>query len=423
MILIKNGRVIDPLSKTDEVTDILIQNGKIVKIQKNIKSDQKNINIIDASRMIVAPGLVDVHSHFRDPGFIYKEDILTGAEAAARGGYTTVVCMANTKPAADNAETLDYILRKAKDAKIEVLQVASITKGMNGLELTDMEKLKSAGAAGFSDDGKPIMNSSIALNAMKEAEKLNVPLSFHEEDPNLIKQNGINMGEIAKKLGLEGSPHEAEEVLVARDLVLAYRTGAKINIQHVSSGVSVDMIRFAKKFMNNVNAEATPHHFSLTEDDVLKYGTNAKMNPPLRTEEDRMKIIEGLKDNTLNIIATDHAPHASCEKEKEFASAPSGIIGLETALSLGITNLVRTGYLSMMELIEKMTINPAVLYDIKRGFIKEGERADLVVFDPDKQWTAEDFSSKSCNSPFKGMKLYGKVVKTISKGAIVYEGQ
>lgn len=421
MLLIKNGRVIDPSSKTDEILDILIDDEKIIKMDKNISALNSDMKIIDAADLVVVPGLIDVHSHFRDPGFTYKEDILSGSRAAARGGYTTVVCMANTNPVVDNEETLNYILNKAKDSKIEILQVASVTKGLNGTELVNMEKLKEAGAVGFSDDGKPIMNSKLVFEAMKRAKELNVPLSFHEEDPFLIKENGINAGEVSKKFGLYGSPSEAEEAILARDLCFAYRTKAKINIQHVSSGVSVKIIEFAKKYMDNVYAEVTPHHFSLTEKDVLKYGTNAKMNPPLRTEEDRISLIEGLKYGTLNIIATDHAPHAIYEKEQAFRDAPSGIIGLETALSLGITNLVRPGLLSIMELIEKMTVNPAKLYNIHRGFIKEGERADLLIFNPNEVWTVEDFSSKACNSPFKGMKLYGKVKKTICKGTIVYE--
>ncbi|HBM76084.1 MAG TPA: dihydroorotase [Clostridiaceae bacterium] len=422
MILIKGGRAIDPMSNTDKVMDVLIDGEKITRICKEIKVIPDGTNVIDASNCIVAPGLIDVHSHFRDPGFTYKEDILTGANCAARGGYTTVVCMANTKPAVDNIETLKYILDKAKGAKIEVLQTGSITKGLNGRELTDMEELKKNGAVGFSDDGKPIMDSSIAIRAMNMARKLNVPLSFHEEDPSLIAENGINKGVVAKKLNLTGSPHEAENVLVARDAILAISTGAKVNIQHISSALSVEIVRWAKKMGADITAEVTPHHFSLNENAVLKYGANAKMNPPLRTEKDRLSILEGLKDGTLNIIATDHAPHAKEEKEKEMRTAPSGIIGLETALSLGITNLVLPGILTIMQLIEKMTVNPAKLYGLNKGYIKEGSQADIVIFDAGEEWIVDKFVSKSSNSPFKGMKLHGKVKKTIYKGDIVYEG-
>jgi dihydroorotase len=422
MILIKGGRVIDPMSNTDKVMDVLIDGEKITRICEEIKAIPDGTNVIDASDCIVAPGLIDVHSHFRDPGFTYKEDILTGANCAARGGYTTVVCMANTKPVVDNIETLKYILDKAKGAKIEVLQTGSITKGLNGRELTDMEELKKNGAVGFSDDGKPIMDSSIAIRAMNMARKLNVPLSFHEEDPSLIAENGINKGVVAKKLNLTGSPHEAENVLVARDAILAISTGAKVNIQHISSALSVEIVRWAKKMGADITAEVTPHHFSLNENAVLKYGANAKMNPPLRTEKDRLSILEGLKDGTLDIIATDHAPHAKEEKEKELRTAPSGIIGLETALSLGITNLVLPGILTIMQLIEKMTVNPAKLYGLNKGYIKEGSQADIVIFDAGEEWIVDKFVSKSSNSPFKGMKLHGKVKKTIYKGDIVYEG-
>ncbi|AYD39660.1 dihydroorotase [Clostridium fermenticellae] len=419
MILIKNGCVIDPLSKINEKFDILIDGENIVKIDKNINKIN-NAKVIDASGCILAPGFIDIHSHFRDPGFTYKEDLLTGSKAAARGGYTTVVCMANTKPVVDNVDTLKYILDKARKAKIEVLQVATITKGMRGEELIDMHSLKEAGAVGFSDDGKPIMKSKVAFDSMKIAKELDVPLSFHEEDPNLIKENGINMGRIAKNLNLTGSPNEAEDVLVARDAVLAISTGAKVNIQHISSAVSVEILRWAKKMGANITAEVTPHHFSMTEKAVLEKGSNAKMNPPLRTEKDRKVIIEGIKDNILEIIATDHAPHTEEEKNNAFSKAPGGIIGLETALALSITNLVKPGYLTYMDLIEKLTINPAKLYNLDRGYIKEGHRADIVIFDPNEDYIVRDFASKACNSPFIGEKLSGRIKRTICKGKIVY---
>lgn len=420
MILIKNGHVIDPLSRTDGQFDILIDGENVINIDKNInKTDY--VELIDASGCIVSPGLIDVHCHFRDPGFTYKEDIYTGATSAAHGGYTTVICMANTNPVVDNIETLKYILDKSKSAIIEVLQVASITKGMEGTELIDMYKLKEAGAAGFSDDGKPIMNSKVATHAMKIAKELDMPLSFHEEDKSLITENGINAGEVANSMSLKGSPHEAEDVLVARDAALAISTKSKINIQHISSSISVELVRWAKKMGANIAAEATPHHFSITENMILKKGSMAKVNPPLRTEKDRQSIIEGLKDNTLEIIATDHAPHTEDEKNKEFTKAPSGMIGLETALPLSITNLVNPGYLNYMEVISKLTINPAKLYNLDRGYIKEGHRADIVIFNPDEKYKVTHFDSKACNSPFIGMELYGKIKKTICNGKIVYQ--
>ncbi|WP_278382183.1 dihydroorotase, partial [Clostridium tyrobutyricum] len=330
MILIKNGHIIDPVSKMDGIFDILIDGENISRIDKNIACEGIR-NVIDASKCIVAPGFVDVHCHFRDPGLTYKEDIFTGSNSAAAGGYTTVICMANTKPIVDNVETLEYILNRAKSARIEVLQVAAITKGMQGKKLVDMERLKLAGAIGFSDDGKPIMSSKTVVEAMNMAKKLDVPLSFHEEDPELICENGINAGNTAKKLNIKGSPHEAENVLVARDVVLGMSTGSKIDIQHISSSLSVELIRWAKKMgACNITAEVTPHHFSITEDAVLQKGLNAKVNPPLRTEDDRQSIIEALKDNTIEIIATDHAPHSKEEKQRKLSEAPSGMIGLET---------------------------------------------------------------------------------------------
>ena len=420
MILIKNGRLIDPKSKRDEVVDIVIKDDRVYKIGHFNESEEYK-TIIDAEGKIVAPGLIDVHVHFRDPGFTYKEDIITGAESAAAGGFSTVVCMANTNPIVDNEETLDYILEEAKKAKINVLQVGAITKGFKGKELVDMEMLLEKGVVGFSDDGIPIRDSRLVLEAMKKAKKLNVPLSFHEEDPFLIGVPGVNEGVVSSKLGIKGAPNEAEDVLVARDCMLALKGRAKVSIQHISSGNSVEMVRFAKSLGANIWAEAAPHHFSLTEEAVLKHGTLAKMNPPLRTEKDRMKIIEGLKDNTIAIIATDHAPHSVEEKEREFTKAPSGIIGLETSLALGVTNLVKAGHLSIMELLEKMTSNPAELYNLDLGYICEGAKADIVIFDENREFTVPNtFASKAVNTPFIGEKLFGKVEFTICNGKIVY---
>ena len=420
MILIKNGRVIDPKTKRDEVLDIAIKDNKIEKIGKfPITSEYKRV--IDASGNIVAPGLIDVHVHFRDPGYTHKEDIESGSLSAAKGGFTTVVCMANTNPIVDNEETLNYIKDKAEKSPINILQVASITKGFKGEELVDMDHLTKCGAVGFSDDGLPIMDSDIILKAMEKAKKLDMPLSFHEEDPSLITTAGVNEGNISKELGIVGASNVAEDVMVARDCMLAIKTGAKVNIQHISSGVSVETVRMAKRLGANIFAEATPHHFSLTEEDVLKHGTNAKMNPPLRTQDDKYKIIEGLQDDTIEIIATDHAPHTCEEKNTPFAKAPSGITGLETSLALGITNLVRKGHLSIMKLMEKMTYNPARLYNLDSGCISEGGVADLVIFNINERYIVNDFASKSKNTPFIGCELYGKIKLTICSGNVVYE--
>lgn len=422
MILIKQGRLINPKTKRDEVVDIVIKEDKIYKIGNFDQTDEYEY-IIDARGLVISPGLIDVHVHFRDPGFTYKEDILTGANSAQKGGFTTVVCMANTNPIVDNEETLNYIKEKSKLADINILQAAAITKGFNGKELVDMKKLKEAGVLGFTDDGLPIMNSKLIMDAMVIAKELDVVLSFHEEDPNLVENPGINEGEISKKLGIEGAISVAEDAMVARDCMLALKTGAKINIQHISSKVAIDMVRLAKSLGANIYAEASPHHFSLTEKDVLKFGTNAKMNPPLRTEEDRNKIIEALKDDTIEIIATDHAPHSQDEKDREFVNAPSGIIGLETSLALGITNLVKKGHISIMKLLEKMTIKPAELYNLDSGNIQEGSLADLVIFNMDEEWVVKDFASKATNSPFIGETLHGKVKYTICNGKVVYKDE
>ena len=419
MILIKNGRLIDPKSKRDEVVDILIENGKIKKI--GLINDEKDFEVINAKGYIVCPGLIDVHVHFRDPGFTYKEDILSGAKSAARGGFTTVVCMANTKPVVDNVQTLQYINEKSKEAIINVLQLGSITKGFEGKELTNFEELLKNGAVGFSDDGLPLMDTDVLYKAMEKAKELDIPISLHEEDPKFIKKPGVNDGEIAKKLGLDGGAKIcAENIMVSRDCMLALDTGAKVSIQHISSGVAVETVRFAKSLGAKVYAEASPHHFTLTEEDVLKHGSLAKMNPPLRTKKDKQMIIEGLKDNTIEIIATDHAPHTIEEKNQPFELCPSGIIGLETSLALGITSLVKENHLSLMNLLEKMTINPAKLYNLNRGYIEEGAIADILIFDDNEQWQVKDFDSKSSNSPFIGEELYGKVKYTISEGKIVY---
>ncbi|MEG2194936.1 MAG: dihydroorotase [Terrisporobacter sp.] len=420
MILIKNGRLIDPASKRDEIVDIEIVDKKISKIGK-IDDTEKYEEIIDATNHVISPGLIDIHVHFRDPGFTHKEDIISGAKSGARGGFTTVVCMANTKPVVDNVETLNYIKEKAKDACINVLQVGSVTKGFRGKELNNLDELFENGAVGFSDDGLPLMDTKLLYEAMLKVKELDVPISLHEEDPNFIESAGVNHSEIAKKLNLTGGAKTcAEDIMVARDCMIALETGAKVNIQHISSGVAVQTVRFAKSLGANIYAEAAPHHFTLSEDDVIKYGSLAKMNPPLRTAKDRDILIEGLKDNTIEIIATDHAPHTMEEKSLAFRGCPSGIIGLETCLALGITSLVKKNHLDLMSLLEKMTINPAKLYNLDRGTIKEGSIADVVIFDPEEFYEIKDFDSKAKNSPFVGEKLYGKVKYTISEGKIVY---
>ena len=416
---IRGGRIIDPVSGREFTGDLILENGTIKAVGEKLNLESCE-EILEAAGLVVAPGLVDVHVHFRDPGLTYKEDILTGAQAAAAGGFTTVVCMANTKPVIDNAETLTYVLDKGKETGIHVLSCACVTKGMQGKELVDMDGLRVAGAAGFTDDGIPILDEEVLKAALSKAEELQVPVSLHEEDPKLIANNGINRGPVSEKLGIGGSPAEAEITMVERDCRLAEETGASVNIQHISTAGAVEAVRASKKRGSHVTAEAAPHHFTLTDEAVLTYGTLAKMNPPLRAERDRQAVIEGLKDGTIDMIATDHAPHSIDEKSKPLTEAPSGIIGLETSLALGITELVKPGHLTLLELMRKMSQNPAALYHLPCQGITEGAPADLVIFDADEEWKVESFRSKAVNSPFKGWTLTGRVHYTICEGKVVY---
>ncbi len=417
-LLIKNGRIINPADSTDKISDLLIVDGKIEKIAKNIVND-KSFREIDAKDCIVSPGLIDIHVHFRDPGFTHKEDIISGSKAAAAGGYTSVILMANTNPKIDCLESLNYVLEKAKSACINVFQEAALTYDFKE-KLVDMKSLFENGAVGFTNDGVPVMDTKLLKNAMLEAKELGAIIALHEEDNNLISCHGINEGKISKSMGIYGAPRVSEDIMVARDCMLALETGATIDIQHISSKNSVEIIKLLKSLGANIIAEVTPHHFSLTEDAVLEYSTLAKMNPPLRTEEDRERIIRGLEEGTIEIIATDHAPHADYEKNVEFKKAPSGIVGLETALALTITNLVKTKRLSIMQALEKLTINPSKYYKLNRGDISVGKIADICIFDPNEKYTVKSFFSKSSNSPFLGKELYGKVKYTICSGKIVY---
>lgn len=420
-MLLKNGFLVNPRTGTEQTTDIRITNGLISELGAGL-APLENEQVLDLNGLTAAPGLIDTHIHFRDPGLTYKEDLHTGALAAAKGGVTSVICMANTKPTVDSVETLKDVLTRGEKEKIHIYQTAAVSQGLKGEVMNDFDALKAAGACGFTDDGIPLLDADFCSRAMEKAAELNMPISLHEEDKSFITNNGINAGEVSKKLGIKGSPSIAEEVMVARDCMLALHTKAPVVIQHISSGNSVALVRLAKQLGADIHAEATPHHFTLTEDAVLTYGTLAKMNPPLRTEKDRLAIIEGLKDGTIDLIATDHAPHSEEEKNKPLTEAPSGITGLETSLGLGITNLVRTGHLTLMELLEKMTWNPAALYHLPSGSIEKGAPADLVIFDPDEKWTADTFLSKSSNTPFKGAELYGKIHYTICRGEVVYKG-
>lgn len=421
-MLIKNGLLVDPMEDRIYKADMRVAEGKIALIAENLEALDGE-EIIDAGGFYVAPGLIDGHVHFRDPGFTYKEDIHTGALAAAAGGFTTVICMANTKPVADTPEVIRYVLDKAKEEKIHVLQAGAISKGFRGEELTDFEALLKMGATGLTDDGIPLKNEEFVRRAMEKAKELHVVLSFHEEDPAFIENNGVNRGKASTFFGIGGSPAEAEVSLVKRDCELAKETGAKINVQHISSAEAVELVRQAKAAGAAVYAEATPHHFTLTEEACIQHGTLAKMNPPLRTEEDRQAIIRGLMDGTIDMIATDHAPHSAEEKAKSITEAPSGIIGLETALSLGITSLVNPGYLTLPQLIKKMSLNPAKIYGLDKGTLEVGKAADLVIFDAKEHWTPKDYASKASNTPFTGSHLCGTVQMTICDGKVAFRKQ
>ncbi len=425
MLLIKNGCVINPVSLKQEKADVLIEEGTIIKIGNVSSHDVAggDITIIDAKGLKIGPGLVDIHVHFRDPGSTYKEDIFTGAKAAAKGGFTSVVLMANTLPAVDSVQTLQSVLDKGKETGIRVESCAAVTMGLKGEKLTDMSLLKASGAAGFTDDGSPIMAEAVLREALQTAKELNVPVSLHEENPVYIVNNGVNRGKASAYFGIEGSDREAEISMIKRDVEIALEIGAELNIQHISTKEGVALIREGRKLGENIHAEATPHHFSLTEEDMMEHGTLAKMNPPLRVEEDRLAIIEGLKDGTIEFIATDHAPHSVEEKEQDITVAPSGIIGLESAFGLAVTNLVKPGYLSLPELFQKMSYLPARFYHLNAGILEEGAPADLILFEDEEEYTflEEEIVSKSKNSPFIGKKLYGRIHCTICAGEIIYE--
>jgi len=435
MLLIKHGRVISPTDGLDGNYDILAAQsapGRIVRIAPaggitpescpEFAEALRGAQIVDAAGLLVLPGLVDVHVHFREPGFTYKEEIATGAKAAARGGVTTVVLMANTKPAVDNPDTLAYVLEKGRATDIHVETCVNVTKGMKGQELVDVEDLVQKGAVGITDDGIPLLNAELVRRAMELSARLDVPVSFHEENPAYIENNGINHGKASEYFGIGGSDRQAEVSLVERDLKLALETGAIMNVQHISTKEAVELVRLAKSKPGGerIHAEATPHHFTLTEMDAIRYGTMAKMNPPLREEEDRQAILAGIADGTIDIIATDHAPHSAEEKQRPLTEAPSGIIGLETALALANEILVQGGYLDYAGLVKAMSTNPARMYRLDAGCLKEGGPADFVLFDPKRRWVVEEFASKSCNSPFLGREMVGQVLMTICGGRVIY---
>ena len=421
MLVIKNGRVMDPKTGLDQVCDLLVDQGKIVEMGPSLSHE--GAQVIDASGKVVAPGLVDIHVHFREPGQTHKEDIHTGALAAAAGGFTTVVMMANTTPTISDVETLKEVLDSAAKEAIHVKTVATVTKNFDGQHLTDFEGLLQAGAVGFSDDGIPLQSTKVVRQALEEAKRLGTFISLHEEDPELNGILGLNEHIAQEHFKVCGATGVAEYSMAARDAMIAHATGGHLHIQHLSKAESVKVVEFAQAIGAPVTAEVAPQHFSKTEDLLLSKGSNAKMNPPLRREEDRRAVIEGLKSGVISVIATDHAPHHADEKNvADITKAPSGMTGLETSLSLGLTYLVHAGELSLMELLEKMTYNPAKLYHFEAGYLEVGGPADIVIFDPDADRLVSDhFASKAANSPFVGESLKGQVAYTICQGKIVYQ--
>ncbi|MCG9128987.1 dihydroorotase [Candidatus Poribacteria bacterium] len=420
--LIQNGHIIDPINNIDEVGDILIIDGKIAEVSGNIQADVDDV--VDVSNLTVTPGLIDMHVHLREPGFEHKETICTGTAAAAAGGFTSVVCMANTSPVTDTPDRVKNIYKISEDnsrntrATANVFTVGSITKDLSGKELTDINGMLSAGAVGISDDGVTVMNSDLMREALSLSAEHNFPVMVHCEEHNLNSGAVMNLGETSRKLNLVGSPNAAEDIIVARDIMLAELTGGHIHILHVSTAGAVDLVRRGKERGIKVTAEACPHHWILTDEEVEKQGTNAKMHPPLRTQTDIEAILVGLEDGTIDAITTDHAPHTPEEKALGMVEAPNGIIGLETSLPLVMTTLVETGYLSLKDAIAKMTYIPAKIVGIDRGTLSIGARADLTVIDRQKTDTVkvENSLSKSRNTPFDGWELKGWSVLTIRDG-------
>jgi len=421
-LLIKNGRVIDPSNKIDKIYDILVVGDKITKIDKNIKEHSSDTTVIDAKNMIVVPGIIDVHTHLREPGHEEEETIATGTKSAAAGGITTILCMPNTHPVIDNQTAVEFILLKAKnEGSVNVYPIGAVTKGSLGEELTEIGELKKAGVVAISDDGNCIMNALIMRRALEYASMFDLPVVSHCEDINLSKNGVMNEGEISIKLGLKPIPKESEEIIVARDIILSRLTGGHLHIAHVSTKGAVELVREAKRNNINVTAETCPQYFTLTDEAVMSYDTNTKIKPPLRTREDIDAIINGLKDGTIDCIATDHAPHTIEEKNKEYELAPFGIIGLETLIPLVITYLVNKKRLSLRDVISKLTVNPAKIFGLEKGNLSIGSIADITIIDLNKEQVIKDnFVSKSKNSPFIGWKLKGFPVYTIVSGKIVY---
>ncbi len=419
-LIIKNGRVIDPAAKRDKVSDVFIDDGKFVKTLT--PAQKKTAQVIDARGLVVCPGLVDIHVHFREPGQTHKETILTGSQAAAAGGFTSVVCMRNTSPVADNTGTNQLINAAAAYAPVHVYATGCITVGMKGQQLAPHGSLKKAGVVALTDDGLCVQSNELMHRAVEYAKMFDLTILDHCQDESMTDKAVMNEGVMSTRLGLKGWPHAAEDIIVARNIILSRYTGAHIHMQHISSAHSVELMRRAKQDKVNVTAEATPHHIALTEDALGTYDTNLKMNPPLRTEADRQAIIAGLKDGTLDCIGTDHAPHSPEEKDREFDYAPNGIIGLETALPICLDVLVRKSKFKLTQVIDLMTRKAANILKLPAGTLAAGAVADVCIFNPNETWLYNTYGafSKSINSPWNQQQLTGRVKTTIVAGKIVY---
>lgn len=421
-ILIKNGYVLDPAGNTEGVLDVLIDEGIVKEVSPNITSHADEI--IDGTGLYVMPGFIDLHVHLREPGYEYKETILTGSQAAARGGFTTICPMPNTNPVIDSKYMVEYLLLKAKEeAVVNIIPIGAVTKGQSGLELADIKGMAERGAAGISEDGKSVMNTHLYKQGMIEAKNNNMVVFAHCEDKDLVRDGVINEGSKSKELGMPGISNSVEDVIVARDILLAKDTGVKLHLCHCSTKDSVLLVEMAKNQGLPVTAEVCPHHFALSDEDIIGDDSNYKMNPPLRGKEDILALKEGLKNNIMDVIATDHAPHSEEEKEKSILHAPFGIVGLETAFALTMTELVHTGYLTPMQMVEKLSKNPAAILNIEKGTLKPGSAADVVIADPNKEYVIDvnEFVSKGKNSPFHGKRVKGSIKYTIVNGIIVYE--
>lgn len=421
-LLIQHGRIVHPVTGAVLLQDLLVEGEKISLLERGIPHEADQI--IDAAGLVVCPGLVDMHVHLRDPGLTYKEDILTGSAAAARGGVTSMACMANTDPTVDTPELVSYILDRAQQGSgVQIFPIAALSKGLRGEEPTDADALKKAGAVALSDDGSNVDNANLMRDVLIVARRLDLPVLCHCEDTSMVEGRAVNEGSVSRQLWLEGRPAIAEELMVMRDAMLAEETGAHVHICHVSTAKSVDIIRRMKKKGAPITCETCPQYFLLTEDEVLTQGSMARVNPPLRTMLDVKGILAGLKDGTIDVIATDHAPHSAEEKARPLTRAPSGMVGLETSLALTLTALYHTGKMDLPSIIRRMTTNPADILRLPKGRMSLGVDADLTIFDPDEEWIIdpEQFASKGRNTPFAGRTVKGKVKYTIVKGRIIYQ--